>query len=123
MCLESNTGEAVVISRKLFMKDVDGESRPCAEFRFGKKSVATIDKCMKDIIEDLNRNGHPTILSCCCHGKKEPFIIMYAKKGEDEKKAVAIIEKYWGKNNHTIEYRSLWLDFMDYRCVVIGKGK
>lgn len=112
MCELSNTGSVEVIKnhQAVFLygeKISDSEcserkpqyrySVPCDsiciyELDFKKQALESVDECLVDIIDELNKNEHFTISSCCGHNRHPPDILLYTKS---EKKSLKIIEKYW----------------------------
>jgi len=117
MCDECNTGEATVIYSRLniFNPSVRKNDLWGVKIFFARRKIVVVDKCMIEVIEDLNSNGFPTIFSCCGHGELKPYIFFYARDKQDEDRVTDIVSSYWGNKSYDICSRGIRLkSFQDY---------
>jgi len=124
MCEERNTGSAIVIHSHLNLFDgrTPKESPFGVKIYFDRTKVVFVDKCMVDLIEDLNKNGLPTIFSCCGHGSKKPYILLFVSGNIEGNKALNIVRYHLGNQNYTITSKDIyWNSFKGYYPIVIRR--
>ena len=66
-----------------------------------------VDKCLKEAIENLNKQDIKTIASCCGHGIIQPSIIINLKR-EKMKETQEILIKMGFKNINNNVWQSEW---------------
>jgi hypothetical protein len=126
MCKFTNTGKAKVIKTTHGLEERTFKGHPQARmttsFNPLKFSKVNVDLCLVDIIEDLNKNGHATVMSCCGHklrNKKEDrcnfsFIACYTKNKKD---IFNILKKYFGRRKYYTSINKLWAKYNEYKCI------